>query len=199
MKLEDCRLVFFAIGLIGILLIATPTLSAVLHLPNGEEFSELYVLGPGRMAENYPFSVLATQNYDVYIGVCNHIGSSCYYLVSVKFGSFNDPLPNSTFGIPSPLSPLYSYRLILEDMERSDVMLRFSFSNVTFSQKMATVGAISLNDVEYVVNKESIWNKENGGFFYKLFVELWIYNPTLETFEFNNRFVGLQINMTATT
>ena len=55
-------------GLIGVLLIATPALSgAIPSLPGGAQFSELYLLGPDHMAENYPFNIAVGQNYSVYV------------------------------------------------------------------------------------------------------------------------------------
>ena len=54
MKLDDYKLIFVAVGLIGALLIASPLLAGAIRLPGGEQFSELYLLGPDLMAENYP-------------------------------------------------------------------------------------------------------------------------------------------------
>ncbi|HVP16097.1 MAG TPA: DUF1616 domain-containing protein [candidate division Zixibacteria bacterium] len=81
MKLEDWKVVFAVVGLAGVLLFASLTLSLVLHLPGGEVFSELWVLGPAQMAEDYPFNVGANVSYSVYVGVGNHVGSSTYYAV----------------------------------------------------------------------------------------------------------------------
>ncbi|MCK4474460.1 DUF1616 domain-containing protein, partial [Candidatus Bathyarchaeota archaeon] len=78
MKLEDCKVLFSVVGLAGVLLLASPTFSLVWHLPGGEKFSELWVLGPGHMAEDYPFNVRANESYSVYVGVGNHMGSSAY-------------------------------------------------------------------------------------------------------------------------
>jgi uncharacterized membrane protein len=58
MKLEGYKLVFVVVGLIGVLLIATPALfGAIPGLPGGEQFSELYLLGSNHMAENYPSNI----------------------------------------------------------------------------------------------------------------------------------------------
>ena len=38
MKLEGYKLVFVAVGLIGVLLIATPALAGVIRLPGGSSF-----------------------------------------------------------------------------------------------------------------------------------------------------------------
>ncbi len=46
MKLGDYKMVFIVVGLIGILLIASPLFGLLLHLPLREPFSEIYLLGP---------------------------------------------------------------------------------------------------------------------------------------------------------
>jgi uncharacterized membrane protein len=57
MKLKEYKLVFVAVGLISVLLIATPALGDFIRLPGEEQFSELYLLGPNHMGENYPFNI----------------------------------------------------------------------------------------------------------------------------------------------
>jgi hypothetical protein len=42
-KLGDYKLIFVAIGLIGVLLIASPAIGGAISLPGGEQFSELYL------------------------------------------------------------------------------------------------------------------------------------------------------------
>lgn len=66
---------------------AWPALGFVLPIGRGERFSALYVLGPDRMAEDYPFDVKAGESYRVFLGVEDHVGSSAYYAVYVKLRS----------------------------------------------------------------------------------------------------------------
>jgi len=196
MRLDDYRVVFAAVGLIGLLLIATPTLSAFLQLPSGEKFSELWVLGPGRMAEGYPFNVEAGQNYTVYVGVGNHMASSVYYVLYVKFRNQTEPLPNSTDGTPSPLPPLYEYRAIIPDGEVWEASLTFSFPHVSRFENECLVEALAINDVTFAVDKPAMWDVNGTGYYYQLFLELWIYSLESESFQFHNRFVGIWLNMT---
>jgi uncharacterized membrane protein len=197
MKLEDCKVVFAAVGLIGVLILASPTLGLVLHLPGGERFSELWVLGPGHMAEDYPFNVRENESYLVYVGVGNHLGSSTYYVVYVKFRNETEPLPNMTTSVPSALAPLYEYRVFLEDNSSSEVPLTFSFSNVSFSGSQSTVESLTINGVQSIVDESVSWDAENSGYFYQLFIELWIYDSASDGFSFHNRFVSRWLNMTA--
>jgi uncharacterized membrane protein len=196
LKLEDYKVIFASAGLIGILLFASPTLSLVLHLPGGERFSELWILGPGRMAEDYPFNVKADENYMIYVGVGNHMGSSAYYVVHVKFRNQSEPLPNATAGTPSPLQTLYEYRVIVQDGGTWEAPLTFSFSNVSFFEDKSLVKYLTINGISYSIDKSALWDSENKGYFYQLFIELWIYNAEFRDFEFHNRFVGLWLNMT---
>jgi uncharacterized membrane protein len=199
LRAEDYRVVFIVMGLIGVLLFAFPTLSLAVHLPGGEKFSELWVLGPGLMAEDYPFNVKADENYLVYLGVGNHIGSSAYYVVYVKFGNQTDALPNDTDAAPSPLLPLYEYRLILHDNENWTAPLNFSFSGVTFSGNTSTVKALTMNNVTFDVESSSLWNEESQGCFYRLFAELWVCDVDSNAVLYSNRFVSLTLNQTLVT
>ena len=198
LKLEDCKVVFAAVGLIGVLLFASPALSLVVHFPDGEEFSELWVLGPEHTAAGYPFNVSADVNYPVYMGVGNHMGKSVYYSVQVKFRNQTDDLPNETANAPSTLPSLYEYRLFLQDGQSWEQPLTFSFLQVSTGQNRSMVGGLTLNDVTLAVYKPSVWDQGNSGYLYELFMELWIYNVTSDAFQFHNRYVGLMLNMTST-
>jgi hypothetical protein len=198
MKLGDYKVVFAAVGLIGVLLLASPTLSLVLRLlglPGGEAFSELWVLGPGQMAEDYPFNVTAGVNYLVYVDVGNHMGSSVYYEVCVKFRNETEPLPNDKSGVPSVLPALYTYRIFLQDGGNSSVPLTFSFSDISYSGVRSTVGIVTINGVQSTVDESVLWDSVNRGYYYQLFMELWIYNQTSNTFSYDNRFVSLWLRL----
>ena len=196
LKLGDCKVVFAAVGLVGVLLLASPSLGLVLHFPAGEKFSELWVLGSGRKAENYPFNVTADVDYLVYLGVGNHMGSSAFYDVVVKFRNQSEPLPNATAGTPSPVAPLYTYRVFVEDSESWEAPLTFSFSYVSHGAGWCLVRSLAVNGVTFEVDKFTAWDAENNGFFYEVFAELWIYNVASNGIQFHNRFVGLWLNMT---
>jgi hypothetical protein len=198
MKLEDYKVAFAAVGLVGVLILASPTLGLALHLPGGEKFSELWVLGPGHMAENYPFNVRENESYLVYVGVGNHMGSSTYYAVYVKFRNETEPLPNATTGAPSVLAPLYEYRVFLEDNGSGAVPLNFSFSKVSFYNGQSTVGNLTINGATFGVDKSVSWDEVNSGYYYQLFIELWIYDEATNMLVFHNRFVSRWLNMTAT-
>ena len=133
MKLEGYKLFFVAVSLIGVLLIATPALTDLIRFPGGEQFSELYLLGPNQMAENYPSNIAVGQNYSVYVGVGNYLGSSAYYVLYVKFGNATDQMPNDALGTPSSLPPLYEYRFSIQNSVNWESLLNFSVSSASIS------------------------------------------------------------------
>lgn len=193
--LNDYKTVFIAAELIGVLVCCIPSVMVFVRLPPGETFSELYVLGSEHMMEDYPSNVTSGVDYLVYVGVVNHLGNAAYYEVLVKFRNETDPLPNSTSMTPSALSPLYTYRVFLDDNGTSEVPLTFSFSSTSFSGGQSTVGSLTINGVQSLVDKSSSWDAVNSGYYYQLFVELWVYGPASDGFTYNNRFVSLWLKL----
>jgi uncharacterized membrane protein len=194
MKLEQYKLILISIGLIGALLIAAPAISGILSSPQGERFSELYLLGPERMAQGYPRDIVPNQNYTIYFDVVNHVGSSAYYFVYIKFLNDSDSLPDVTSGVASPAQTLYKNRILISDEHTSEIPLTFSISNTAVSNKQLTIGNLHLNGEDSSVNKAAAWNSTTSEYQYKLLFELFIYNSQSHTADFNNRFVYLQLN-----
>jgi hypothetical protein len=196
MKLGDYKLIFIVTALIGALLIASPAIGGAIRLPEGEQFSELFLLGPSQMAENYPSNIAVGENYSVYVNVGNHLGSSAYYILYVKLGNQTDQLPNSTTGTPSPLAPLYEYRFSIPDSTNWQSLLKFSVTNAAIQATNSQINTLKINDVTHNADKPAIWNSNSTTYTYRLFFELWLYNELTDLVEFNSRFVSLQLNLT---
>lgn len=197
MHIEEYKTLFFAGSLILMLVVMIPTFSLVIRIPSGSErFSELWLLGPEHRAENYPFNVSVNEQYHLFVGVGNHLGSSSYYRVYVKFHNQTQQLPNSTTSEPSPLPPIHEFRFILSDGEAWETPLTFNIENVLFQQNFSLVQNISINGIVFPVNYTSTWDSDRNGFNYQMFFELWLYNMTTNCFQYHNRFVGLWLNVT---
>ena len=197
MNLEDYRTLFAVVALGLILMAAFPTLSLVVAFPRGaERFSELWVLGPNRMAEGYPFDVRVGEGYRVFVGVGNHMGSSSYYMVCVKFRNQSQPLPDASNSVPSPLAPLFEFRFLVVDGESWEAPLAFEFLEVSRLENSCLVSRMMINDVVFSVDSPSTWDSENNGFYYQLFFELWLYDVKSRGFQFHDRFVGIWLNVT---
>lgn len=195
-SLNDWKAVFVAVGLVGVLCFSLFSVVLFAHEPVGEVFSELYVLGSGRMAEDYPFDVSQGGVYMVYLGVGNHMGGSVYYEVDVKFRNSTDVLPNATSGEASPLPVVYRYRVFLGDGGVWEAPLSFSLLDVGFDGNISSIGKLDVNGVVVGVDKASSWDSNSSGFYYQVFAELWRYNVTTGSLGFDRRFVGFWLNVT---
>jgi uncharacterized membrane protein len=195
MNLEDYQTVF-TVTILGLILVAaSPTIS--LYLPSGgEQFSELWVLGPDHMAEDYPFNVVIDEEYRVFVGVSCHMGKSTYYMVYVKFRNQTQPLSNASASVPSSLPPLYEFQVFIEDGRIWETQLNFTILDVSVGTNSTLVGHLAVNDVVFEVNCTATWDSEYEGFFYQLFFELWMYDDAVSNFQYHDRFVGVWLNMT---
>lgn len=195
MNLGNAKLIYVFSCVVLSLIILLPTLAVVVTFPSGERFSELWVLGPNRMAEGYPFDVSAGEFYKVYLGVGNHMGALNYYRVYVKFRNESESMPNRTAGLPSPLEPVFECDVFLRDNETWERELSFSFEGVSFEGNVSRVSKVLVDGYAVDVNKIAVWNETDNAFYYQLFFELWIYNATVSGFQFHNRSVGFWLNM----
>jgi len=185
-------------GLVGILLIASPILGTAIHLQNAEPYSELYVLQPNHLASYYALNLTEGQNYSYILGATNHLTHSAYYLLNVKFRNSSDALPDLKDKTPSALPELYEYRFIIPDNGTWEMPLNFSISNASISTLQSVIKTLIINGEGIQVDKSSSWNSTKNSSYYQLFFELWLFNTQNQTFQFNNRFVGLSMNFTKT-
>jgi uncharacterized membrane protein len=194
---NSARLIVTSIGLIGILLFALPTVAIFIKPIDGEQFSQLYMLGPNYTFDNMPFNIVEGAKSLVYLGVGNELGYSSYYTVYVKIGGQNDSLPNIGQHKPSTLPPLYTSNFFLQNGQEWQSPLTIQVNKLSFSKDACVLSSIELNGFNYEINKMSFFNSQKNGYFYNLIVELWILNSTTHTLEYNDRFVSLMLNMTA--
>ncbi len=198
MKIENAKILFAVTAIIGLVLLSTPLLNILVVFPKSEPFSVLYVLGPTHRLGNYPYNVVPGQDYLAYVGVSNHLYSTAYYKVYVKFCGASDQLPNLETGIPSPLPVLYTYRLLLKDGQISENVLTFSIPVVNVLGQVSNIESIVINGNLVKVDRSSVWDNYNSAFYYQVFLELWVYDPAISDFRFDNRSVGFWINTTQT-
>lgn len=197
MTLDEYRALFTAVGFVLMLTAASPMLTLIVPFSgNHERFSELWVLGPARMAEEYPFNMTVGQAQQIMIGVGNHEGHSANYLVYVKLRNPLQAAPDPTAAAPSPLAPLYVLRTVVADGDVWEVPVSFSVIEASRVGDSFTVRRIAINDAVVVVVCSSQWDSANSGFFYQLFFELWMYDETSSNVRYQNRSVGVWLNMT---
>lgn len=148
------------------------------------------------MAEDYPFNVRADEEYRLFLGVGNHLGYSAYYQVCSKFRNQTQPLATATSSTPSPLPTVYEFQLLVGDAEAQEFPIAFRILNISTQSDKLVVGSLEVNRRVFRVDSPSIWDSENGGFYFQLFFELWLYDTVASRFRFHDRFVGIWLNMT---
>ncbi len=196
MQLEGYRTIFTVICLIGIILFVSPTFALLVEPPpETEPFSAIYLLGPNHTLEDIPFDIQVGVQYTVYLGVRNTMGESSYYTCNVKLRNEAESLPEKTLGIPSSLSTLYQYKQFIGDGKSWESPLNFKISNVSFFEDKIVISNVTINGLEYNVNKVAYWNTEKDGYYFGLFVELWIFNPVKGDFQFSNRAVSFPLRL----
>jgi hypothetical protein len=196
MNLEDYRTLFI-VGTLGLALVAAfPAVGVVLPQGGSERFSEFLLLGPGHMAEGYPFNVGVGEVYGVFVGVGNHMGGSEYYMVQVKFRNSTQSLPDVDGFVASSLPPLFEFRFFVDGGEVWEVSVSFGFEDVFVEGDVLFVGNVIIDGVSFPVDASAVWDVEAGGFLFQLFFELWRYDVISESFRFDDRYVGIWLNMT---
>ena len=181
------------------LIILSPAIINVVPFPAEETFSEIWILGPDHIIGNVPLAISANTVYTVYLDVGNHMGELKYYAILAKIRNQSEPLPDTTAGNPSPLTPIFEYRLFTENNEISERTFDFSFQQVLFNENTSRISQMSVNGDNLDLDKTGIWDPERDGFYYQLFFELWLYNSAAQSFEFHNRYVQFWLNMTQQT
>ena len=195
MNFADMKLlyVFLCIGL-G-LIILSPTMFAVVSFPEGEKFSALWLLGSNQMIESGTLNVSVNDPETVFLGIGNYMGELEYYAVFVKFRNPTEPLPDLAVGLPSPMEPIFEYRVFLSDNETLEKNFVFSFEEVSFESETVRVSRLSINGHDVNVDKTVVWDDERNGFYCQLFFELWIYDEVTSSFQFHNRAVWFWLNI----
>ena len=198
MNLQNYRIVFIVAILLAALFVASPAIQAVLVYPSAQSasFSELWLLGPEKKAENYTSTISPNENYTIYLGVANQLGSCAYYRVDVKLCNSTQQLPSS-FNRTSSIQPsLYSMNLIVPDKGSLEMPVSFSF-NYTFDEFLYQVNFVDLKFNGLPLNLEGYtvaWTPQSV-FSMDLIFELWMYNSTTNAFEYHERYVGLHLNI----
>ena len=202
MDFRNYQVLFLMVVAVSALLVASPALSRLLVWPRTEFFTELWLLGPNRMAEDYPFNVSNGQSYNIYLGLGNHLGYCAYYLVEVKFRnesmsapSLLGPVENRT---PSDLPSLCNVTAFVADegvwelpvalgfsYGYNDTLLQVDFHSMTFNDDLLSLEGTSTS-----------WNANTSRFYGDLVFELWLYNGSAGNFGYHGRFVDLKLNMT---
>jgi len=180
------------------LLVASPVLSRLLVYPRTEFFTELWLLGPGHMAEDYPYKVSRYENHSIFLGIGNRLGHLAYYSIAVKFRNQTQPAVDTFNRAHSSLPALYNISVFVPDGKVLELPLRFSL-NCSYNDALSRIEffILTLNGVLLgLTDCTTTWDSDRNGFMGNLFFEAWIYSDTVSDFRYYERFVNLRLNMT---
>jgi hypothetical protein len=197
-NIREYGVLFWTVVGVLALLVASPVLSRLLVWPRTEFFTELWILGPNHMAEDYPYNVSRDQNYSVFLGIGNRLGHLAYYSIAVKFRNQTQPAADSFNRTYSNLTALYSISAFVPDEQVLELPLTFSL-NYSYSDALSRIEFYSLTLNNVLLNLTdctATWDSGRNEFMGNLFFEAWIYNATVGDFQYHERFVSLRLNMT---
>jgi hypothetical protein len=227
MGIQEYKAVFLVVTAVLALFVASPALQMVLVYPRTDFFTEVWLLGTNHNAQGFPYNITANQNYNIYLGLGNQLGSCAYYVVEVKFRNSTQSAPDSLNRTNSSLSSLYNITAFVADQEDYEIPITFSldygFSNVTRTVytnvtvpdgpggngtiqtradrvllPQANFYSLRINGV--AVNLRGLssdWDPQNSRFFGNLVFEVWLFNGSLGSFNYHQRFADLKFNMTS--
>lgn len=196
MNFENAKLVYLGSCIILGLIILAPSLFTFYSFPEGERFSELWLLGSNNLIESGVVDILERESYSLSLGVFNNMKDLKFYKVDVKFRNPSEPLPDSVAGLPSPLESVFEYYFFSRNNETWEDEFRFSFEDILFEDNIFRISRLSINDRDIKVDKIVLWDEKSNGFYCQFFFELWIYDSTISDFQFHNRFVSIWLNLT---
>ena len=198
MNLHEYKVLIFVVTAVVALIVASPALQRVLVYPQTEFFTEFWLLGPGHMAESFPYNITSGVSYNVYLGIGNQLGRCAYYEVQVKFSNSTQSAPNSFNRTSSSLPSLYNLNVFVADKETWELPVTFGF-DYSYDDNLSQVnfGGLLFNNQQLNLNGYSAsWDSNRTVFFGNLIFELWIHNDTVGDFRYHERFVDLKFNMT---
>jgi len=194
LDIQKYKAIFLIVTGVLALLVASPALQRVLVYPQSESFTELWLLGPEHLAENYPYNITRGETYSLFLGLANHLGEAAYYSVQVKFRNQSQPAPDSFNRTPSSIAPLYSVNAFLADKASWELPFTFSFDySYDAAASKVDFGSLQFNDAALDLDGYSAsWDSERSVFFGDLTFEVWLYNSTIGDFQYHERYVDLK-------
>jgi hypothetical protein len=193
MGFQQYKSVLLVVVIVSALFAASPVIQHFLVVPQKDFFTELSLFGQYHNA-TYPSNVTSGENYRLYLDVANHLGSDSRYAIEVKFRNQTQSAPDSFIHTASALPSLGNFTFSVADNGTLELPIDISFQyalNAKVTSKLDIQNIIINNDTVNV-NKATVTRDfQRQGFYGNLFFELWIFNSTIQTYQYNQRYVGL--------
>lgn len=190
MSLHQYKALILIVTAVSALLIASPVIQQFIAYSQTDYLTELSLFGPYHNA-TYPYNIVSDNAYQFYLDVTNHLGSSTYYVIEVKFRNQTQSSADSFNHSSSELPPLSQITFFAADKQTVELPFTVTF-NYHLKNMQIEFSEITINGFPIKFKSTSIvWDSQRNGFFGNLFFELWIFNGTVGSFQYNQRYVSL--------
>jgi uncharacterized membrane protein len=189
------RALFIVVILGFSLLAASPLIGEIMPKKDSELFSEIWILGPGHNASNYPSVIKDGETNSIFIGGRNSMGETSYYMVHVKLLNSTFLIKDANVSITTSLDPLYEFKFFAGNGDAWEFPVTFKFEDLSVTEAILSVGNINVNGINFPDKVYTIFNSEKDGFFFDLSFELWRYNVQDNNFDYDGRFVSLHLKL----
>ena len=200
---NEYRKTLLAIFLASLAMFTTLAYVATNPRPS-EGFFQIYVLGEDhRLQHYYPNDNSSISPYTVvrwYVGVTNSMGSAQYAILKFKLGNESIPAPDENTSTPSPAPMLVQYSRVLLQNETWEFPF---YWEIIGENQTGNAASLSLGVNGTTIKMPSPITQ--GGRNFRIFIELWVYNPASNSVEFGweagsqRRAAWLQVWFNATT
>lgn len=192
MNLQNHKTILIVVT-ITLLLVAYSALQTFPIHPATELYTELWILYSNHKTENYPFNIERNTEYNMFLGIANHLGSSANYQVQLKLRNSTQPTSESSTLNPIDSPPIHTFTMIVAENETwvLPVTVSFDYTYNPVQQKInfesLTFNGDAFNIETYIVSLDG----DRNGYYENLLFELWVQNDDAGSFEYNKRYVGL--------
>lgn len=163
----------------------------LIFLPfNSEKYSEIWLLGENRVANDLPYSIEG--NHMIYVGVANHRGVEESYLVSVKIRDLAQARLDSSSSGPSSSPSIHDFSLVVNDNDFVEIPVELSFGDFDVRNDSLILSDVTLNDLTHSIDK-TIFKDENV-FSVQLLFELYRFDELSEGYVFQNLSVSFWLH-----
>ncbi len=196
MALHQYKTVILIITAVVALMLASPAVEQFAVLPQITPFTEFAMFGPYNNA-TYPSNATTNQDCRFYLEVANHLGSTAYYVIEVKFRNATQSAPDSFNKTSSTLPALSELTAVVADNGSVrfplDISLQYELDEKNSS--LLHMQSVTVNGAALGTDTTIAWNIQENGFYGNLFFELYVYNDTTGVFQYHERYVSLWLNL----
>ncbi len=189
---------------IALLVLFETTVYAATTTQRVEQYFQLYVLGPNRIAADYypngNSSISQAESVRWYLGVTDFAGSVQFVEIRVKLGNQSLSSPDDLRATPSPSPIVTNLSQFIQQNQTWDLPFVWQISNISSLQGSARISQMQINNETYQLQGLSA----NNGYNFRLIFELWTWNEDTASFQFGwfagteHRVAWLQVWFNAT-